>query len=132
MIVQANGEAYNIPINFDTYQLLNELAAVAREGAPALSAPMPTTVGEPVFEPPAMNIEGGNPKVEIPPGKANPLEQLAKVGLFEPQNVLDVINVPKPDSAVDDLMGVFEDTSEEDEEDDPGELNDGVEQYTGP
>lgn len=127
MVVEASGEAYSIPIGFDTYQLLNELAVVSRE-EPPISHPIETA---PVFSPPdvgATPLDWENPTDQ----QATPIDQLAKIGLFEPRNVLDAVQSQEYSDA-DELMAVLEDTSDDDDEDDPGEMNidDGVSQYQG-
>lgn len=128
MVVEAAGEAYNIPISFDTYQLLNELAVVAREQAVPHQEVEQPVFSPPVSEPPALEWEEQPEQPDHSPA----LDQLAKIGLFEPSNVLDAVQAAD-DPDVDELMGVLEDTSDEDEEDDPGEMSidDSVGQYPG-
>lgn len=128
MVVDAGGESYDIPIGFDTYQLLNELAVVLREQS---STPtQPRVQEQQVFAPPTPEWE--DPNEPEPDLDENPAERLQKIGLFEPQSVIDAVQ-SQVISSENELFAVLEDTSEEDEEGDPGEMNidDGVGQYPG-
>jgi len=136
MAIDALGETYNIPISEDTYLLLNELAILVRDQL-ATNDNAPVELPRTVEAPPGQAGDkepvlewGGDIRVQpgsIPSDHQDALEQFAKIGLFEPGSVLDsVLDIHKQEATEGELMGTIND-----EEEDPGELSDGVDQYAG-